>query len=178
MTDRYIVFDVETPNSQNNRMSAVGITVVENGKITDEFCSLVNPEQHFDYFNIKLTGITPEMTQSAPTFPQLWEQIGPLMESGILVAHNAPFDMGVLAKCIDHYGIDTASSFNYVCTCRMAKKCFPQLPSHRLNNLCSFLGISLQHHDAGSDSTAAAKIFIHCVNNGINPREFLKTRFI
>ena len=32
---RFIVFDVETPNRKNNRMSAIGITVVEEGKITE-----------------------------------------------------------------------------------------------------------------------------------------------
>ena len=40
---RFIVFDVETPNRKNNRMSAIGITVVEEGKISKEFYSLVNP---------------------------------------------------------------------------------------------------------------------------------------
>ena len=34
---RYIVFDVETPNRANNRMSAIGITVVDGGKIADSF---------------------------------------------------------------------------------------------------------------------------------------------
>ena len=49
---RFIVFDVETPNRKNNRMSAIGITVVEEGKISKEFYSLVNPETDFDYFNV------------------------------------------------------------------------------------------------------------------------------
>ena len=33
---RFIVFDVETPNRKNNRMSAIGITVVEEGKSIEE----------------------------------------------------------------------------------------------------------------------------------------------
>lgn len=33
MTDRYIAFDVETPNYANNRMSAIGITVIDNGTV-------------------------------------------------------------------------------------------------------------------------------------------------
>ena len=41
---RYIVFDVETPNRWNNRMSAIGISVIENGAIVREFYSLVQPE--------------------------------------------------------------------------------------------------------------------------------------
>ncbi|WP_420329245.1 MULTISPECIES: exonuclease domain-containing protein [Pseudobutyrivibrio] len=47
-------------------------------KIIDEFYSLVNPETHFDYFNVKLTGINEEKVANAPTFPELWEQIEPV----------------------------------------------------------------------------------------------------
>ena len=41
---RYIAFDVETPNRLNHRMSAIGITAVEDGAIREEFYSLVDPE--------------------------------------------------------------------------------------------------------------------------------------
>ena len=63
---RFIVFDVETPNRKNNRMSAIDITVVEEGKITKEFYSLVNPESDFDYFNAKLTGISKASVKDDP----------------------------------------------------------------------------------------------------------------
>ena len=103
---RFIIFDVETPNYRCNRMSAIGITVLEDGVVTNEFSSLINPETDFDAFNIRLTGIDEELVRDAPTFPELWPQIEPLMSSGLLVAHNAVFDLGVLKKCLDHYEID------------------------------------------------------------------------
>ena len=106
MNNRYIVFDVETPNSYNDRMSAIGICVVENMKITDEYCYLINPETHFNSFNIELTGISPDMVRDKANFGELWETIGPVLTGGLLIAHNAPFDMGVLAKCIGTYGIN------------------------------------------------------------------------
>lgn len=102
---RYIVFDVETPNRYNDRMSAIGISVVEDGKIVKEWFSYVNPEEPFDDFNTQLTGISAETVADAPTFPELWKQIEGMMGSGILVAHNAPFDMGVLKKCLEDYGV-------------------------------------------------------------------------
>ena len=95
---RYIVFDVETPNRYNNRMSAIGINIVEGRAIKVSFFSYVNPETHFDYFNTQLTGIDEETLRTAPTFPELWTTIEPMMSSGILCAHNAVFDMGVLKK--------------------------------------------------------------------------------
>ena len=95
--DRIIAFDVETPNSYNDRMSAIGIAVIQNGQIFRTWSTLVNPETHFDPFNIQLTGISPEMVKDAPTFPQLWDRIGRFMQSGLLLntlceALNIPLD--------------------------------------------------------------------------------------
>ena len=92
---RYVVFDVETPNRYNNRMSAIGISVIEDGVIRDSYFSYVNPETRFDYFNIKLTGIDERVVRNAPAFPELWKEIEPIMSGGILVAHNAVFDLQV-----------------------------------------------------------------------------------
>lgn len=172
---RYIAFDVETPNARNDRMSAIGITVVEDGKITEEFYSLVDPEARFDYFNIQLTGISPEDVQDAPNFPQLWAQIEPIMASGILVAHNAPFDMGVLAKCLRAYGIAWKPQAAYTCTCTMGRKCYPAMPNHKLNTMCSYLGIDLHHHNAGSDSTACAELLIDYIQKGLPIKNFIRS---
>ena len=57
MQEIYIAFDVETPNSANDRMSAIGLTLIYNGKITDRFYTLINPETYFSPFNSELTGI-------------------------------------------------------------------------------------------------------------------------
>ena len=175
MKDRFIVFDTETPNLQNNRISAIGISVVENGRITEEFFSLVDPEVHFDAFNIRLTGISPEVVEGQPTFPKLWEAIAPLMGSGLLVAHNAPFDMGVLGKCLQAYDIDWRPWARYACTCRMSRACLPEAPNHKLNTLCQWLGLELQHHNAGSDAHAAAELLLYCLRHEVQVRDFIRT---
>lgn len=46
------------------------------------------------------------LLSNQPTFPELWETIEPVMGSGLLIAHNAPFDMGVLAQCLNDYRIE------------------------------------------------------------------------
>ena len=102
---RIIAFDVETPNSRNDRMSAIGITVIEDGAVTDEYYTLVDPETHFDPFNIQLTGISAETVKGAPTFPEVWQKIEPVLSGGLLCAHNAPFDLSVLRSCLRAYGI-------------------------------------------------------------------------
>ena len=152
----YVAFDVETPNYRNDRMSAIGLVVVENGEQTTTFYSLVNPEAGFDTFNIQLTGITPRMVRNQPTFPVLWELLRPLMERGVLCAHNAPFDLGVLGRCLRDYGIEWTPRREYVCTCQMGRRLLPLAPNHRLNTLAGLLDIPLQHHNALSDARACA----------------------
>ena len=172
--ERYIAFDVETPNARNHRMSSIGICVVEGGEIRESFSSYIDPETHFDPFNIALTGITPELVRGAPTFPELWEEIGPLMKSGVLVAHNAAFDMRVLSRCLTHYEIDVPQYADYACTVQMGRRCHPELPNHKLDTMCSHLGIALDHHRADSDSRACAELLLDYMRAGLEPERFLR----
>ena len=172
MEERYIVFDVETPNRANDRMSAIGVAVVENRRIVDELSALVNPETWFAPFHVALTGIRPEMAARAPDFGTLWRTLEPVFSGGTLVAHNAPFDMSVLAKCLRAYCIDWRDTVWYACTCRMGRRCYPRLPNHKLDTLCAYLDIPLDHHQAGSDSRACAEILIDCLDRGTDIRRF------
>ena len=175
MAERYVAFDVETPNSRNDRMSAIGVTVVENGAITEEFSSLVDPETWFDRFNIRLTGITPAMAEQAPTFGELWPTLETYLGSGILLAHNAPFDLRVLAHCLRAYSIDWNDTAQYLCTVRMGRRCYPALPDHRLDTMCAVCGVELDHHRADSDSHACAALFLDYLDHGLQPSRFLRT---
>lgn len=171
---RYVVFDVETPNRANDRMSAIGITVVENGSVIDEYYSLVDPETNFDQFNVRLTGISEHSVKGAPNFPALWEEIEPLMSGGVLVAHNAVFDLGVLKRCLHGYGIQWKRSAPYLCTVRMGRKLLPGM-SHSLDVMCAHYGIELDHHHAASDSRACAEILLRYINGGADPDTFVGT---
>ena len=171
---RFIIFDVETPNYRCNRMSAIGITVLEDGVVTNEFSSLINPETDFDAFNIRLTGIDEELVRDAPTFPELWPQIEPLMSSGLLVAHNAVFDLGVLKKCLDYYEIDWKPYARYLCTVQMGRRILPGM-SHKLNTLCDYYGIALNHHQAESDSHACAELLLKYFEAGAEEKRFIRT---
>ena len=175
MNNRYILFDVETPNFRNNRMSAIGITVVENAKIEKIYYTLVNPECEFDDFNIELTGITPESVIGKPTFPELWKAIEPIFSSGLLMAHNAPFDMSVLSKCLNDYNIEWKPFINYACTCAIGKKVFPNLANHKLNTMCDHFNIALDHHNASSDSSACALLLLKYLDKGADILSFART---
>ena len=173
MGNRYIVFDVETPNRFNNRISAIGISVVEDGRIIQDYYSLVDPEQPFDWFNTVLTGINEETVFDAPSFPEVWEEIEPLLSSGIPVAHNAGFDMGVLRKCLAGYEIEWKPTVKGICTVIMGRSLLPGI-SHKLNDMCEYYGICLNHHHADSDSRACAEILIRYMESGADPEKYIR----
>ena len=175
MEERYVAFDVETPNAQNRRISAIGVSVIENGQIVQELYTLVDPQTHFDPFNIALTGITPEMVRGQPDFSALWQLLKPMLEESILVAHNAPFDLRVLASCLHDYRIDWKPEAAYLCTCQMGRKAYPYLPNHKLNTLCDHLRLDLDHHNAGSDSRACALLLLNYFEKGLHPEPFLRS---
>ena len=149
---RFVCFDVETPNRFNSRMSAIGISVIENGKIISEYYSLVNPEQRFDYFNVKLTGISSRMVKNEKTFPEIWEEIRETMESGLLTAEEVP----------------------YICTCQIGKRHLPD-QGHKLDELCSYYNIALNHHHADSDASACARILQHYLTEGCDIEDNLRS---
>lgn len=171
---RFIVFDVETPNRHNDRMSAIGVTVVENGEITDNFFSYIDPETRFDAFNTQLTGISAETVRGAPTFPQAWARLEGLFSSGMPVAHNAVFDLSVLRRCLNDYGIFWRQSTRYLCTVQMGRRLLPGM-KHNLNVLCDHYGIPLSHHQADSDSAACAQILLRYLDAGADVNRFIRT---
>ena len=170
---RTVAFDVETPNMRNDTICSIGVSVFEDGRLTDAGHYLVDPETDFDAVNVAIHGIRPEDVAQAPTFPELWPLIGPVLHSGVAVAHNAAFDLGVLRKLFLRYDMEERP-LTYVCTCRMTRKLLPSLPDHRLPTLCRAYGISLDHHDAGSDSRACGEILQRLLAQGAPLEPFLR----
>ena len=93
-----IVLDTETTGLDYTREKMVEFAAVrlENGKIKDEFQTLINPEQHIRKSSIAIHGITPEMVEDAPTEAEIMPKILEFMGDYPIVAHNAIFDYSFL----------------------------------------------------------------------------------
>ena len=151
------------PSARRDAISAIGITLIENGRITNSYYTLVDPACPFDPFTVELTGITPEMAAAFPEFGELWEQIRPWLEGALLCAHGASGDLHVLARTLRRYKIDWVEKAPFLCTVEAAKQCFPELERYSLNLACKALDIPLQHHLASSDAAAAAALLLRCM---------------
>lgn len=168
MLDRFVAFDVEMPGQREMRISAIGITVVENGEVTDRIYHLVNPETEFEPYVVKLIGITPEMVEDKPTFPEVWEKIKDVMSSGLLVAHGATGDMKALCSCLKAYNIEWKERVEYLCTCDLGRLCYPDADGYSLDVLCENIGFPLDHHYAMSDSEGCARILLDYMDKGMD----------
>ena len=177
LPDDYVVLDLETTGVSWYRDTIIefGAVKVVDRKPVDTYQQLVNPMRNLNPFITQLTGITPEMVRGQPDFPALWQLLEPMLAGRILVAHNAPFDLRVLASCLHDYRIDWKPEAAYLCTCQMGRKAYPYLPNHKLNTLCDHLRLDLDHHIAGSDSRACALLLLDYLQKGLRPEPLLRT---
>lgn len=106
-----------------------------------------------------LHGIDWERVRDAPTFADLWPTLGSWIKpAAFAAAHNAAFDRSVLHACCARYGLlPTRNAF--VCTVELARRQWSIYPT-TLPDVCRALRIGLQHHDAGQDAVACARIVL------------------
>ena len=155
----FAAIDFETANEQRTSVCSVGVVIVRDGEIRDNFYSLVRPEpDYYCYWNMKVHGITYEDTANASLFPQVWHQIEPLIEGLPLIAHNKVFDESCLKACFRMYQLDYPD-YEFHCTLREARTQLKGLPDYKLNTVSTHCGFMLRnHHHALADAEACARI--------------------
>lgn len=169
----YFVIDFETANSSRTSACALGIIEVDNGNIINKWDYLINPEEYFDEFNIYIHGISPDMVEDKPTFPEIWDEIKEILNNQFIIAHNASFDMSVLRHVLDKYNIEYPT-FRYSCTRILSKKTWTNLVNYKLDTIAKMLDIKFIHHNACEDAIATSKILEEIVSiNSINDFEKL-----
>ena len=154
--------DFETANSSPCSACSVGIAVFDGeGDILARYEQFLLPHKsyrYFDPFNTEIHGIRAEDVALSPEFPDVAGEIFDLLRGSLVVAHNAMFDMKVLCSLSQLYRIPLPDMY-YFCTCKGARRMWKQLPDHKLNTLCDFIGHRFDHHQAGADAEAAGKVF-------------------
>lgn len=156
----YFALDFEAGNASPLSACALGVSIFEDGKLAGERVSLLKPPScagKFHWGNVRVNHIKENMVQGAPSFAEFWRELAPRAEGSVLVAHNAMFDTGVLCACLSHYGLKMPDC-RYLCTVKVSQRVWPNLTNHKLDTVSDYLGIALDHHEAGSDARAAGLI--------------------
>lgn len=153
----YFAIDFETANSSRASACALGIIEVKDGNILNKWDYLINPEEHFDEFNIYIHGISSDMVKDKPTFPNIWSEVKQILTNQIIIAHNASFDISVLRHVLNKYDIEYPT-FRYSCTRILSKKTWTNLINYKLGTIAEMLDIKFIHHNACEDAIASSKI--------------------
>jgi len=160
-----VAIDFETATSDRDSACEIGLTLVDDGKITHSESWLIRPPcwPRFDYFNTRIHGITSKMVANEPTFDEVWSDIRPFFKGRTVVAHNAAFDIGVLRDMLKVYRVDIPDN-PYLCTYRLARKVWPDLGKYGLKTMIQHLSLEGgRHHRAAYDSQACAEVLLHAM---------------
>ncbi|MDQ3627900.1 MAG: DEDD exonuclease domain-containing protein [Actinomycetota bacterium] len=180
----FCVVDLETTGGSATAGSAiteVGAVKVRGGDVLAEFQTLVNPHSVIPPFIAVLTGITDSMVADAPGIAEVLPSFLEFASGCVLVAHNAPFDVGFLqhfAVALDHRW----PAFEVLDTARLARRILTrdEAPNCKLGTLARLFRTSTEpNHRALADARATVEVLHGLVerlgNLGVHTLEELST---
>lgn len=157
----YVVVDVETTGGRPglHRLTEIGAVKMIDGKIVDEFQTLLNPQRSIPPNITRITNITNDMVADAPLFIEVADRFRTFMGDAIFAAHNVNFDYGFMSA--EYEMIDQRFRYPKLCTVASMRRLYPGHRSYSLKNLCRDFEIDLKsHHRALCDAKAAAELLI------------------
>lgn len=169
----FVALDTETTglDLQTDRPVDIGAVRFRIGQIEKTFESLVDPARTIPTETINIHHITQEMVAGAPAAGDALDALLPVLDGAILLAHNAPFDMAILALTARRHGRPIPPLL-VLDTCLLAAALIHDRPSLRLGELMSWLGLPEKNsHRALPDARCAMRLFEHCIarmSNGNN----------
>lgn len=100
---RLAIVDLETTGADpaKDRITEIAILIAEDGKLIEQWSSLVNPGMPIPFRIQNLVGISDEMVADAPKFSDLADIVHAKLQNAVFVAHNARFDYGFLRAAFE-----------------------------------------------------------------------------
>ena len=153
--------DVETANADRASICQIGIVHIQDGKIEDQWQTLVNPEDWFDPWNISIHGIDESTVSQSPTLPDVRDELRARLRGTVLVSHTS-FDRVAFERAMTRYDLEQLQ-VTWLDSAKIARRAWPESygrSGYGLKNIAKDLGISFAHHDALEDARAAAEIVL------------------
>jgi DNA polymerase-3 subunit epsilon len=159
------VIDFETTGlspAMGDRATEIAIVLVdqESGNIVDRFQSLMNAGRYIPSFIESLTGISNAMVAAAPAAEAVMREASRFVGKAPMVAHNASFDRRFWEAELSLAAGEKTASQPFACTMLVARRLYPQAPSHKLGVLIDYhrLPKAGRAHRAMADAEMAASL--------------------
>ncbi|WP_336276001.1 DEDD exonuclease domain-containing protein [Nocardioides sp. B-3] len=159
----FCVVDPETTGGSaaaGSMITEIGAVKVRGGEVLGEFQTLVNPHAAIPPFIAVLTGITNSMVSDAPSIESALPAFLEFAAGSVLVAHNAPFDVGFLRHFAAVQDL-TWPTFEVLDTAKLAGRVITRddAPNCKLSSLAQvFNATTTPNHRALSDARATVDV--------------------
>src|SRR5882757_7607677 len=158
----FTVVDLETTGGAagSDSITEIGAVKIRTGEVIGEFQTLVDPGRSIDPYVSVLTGITDAMVQTAPHIEAVLPSFLEFARGSVLVAHNAPFDVGFLRVACAAIGMPWPR-FAVVDTAVLARRVLTrdEVPNCKLATLAPFFHATTQPvHRALADARATVDV--------------------
>jgi len=143
MSSALIVLDFETTGMSPNlgaRPTEVAAVRIENGRIVEQYQSLMNAGVYVPAFIRELTGITNSMVRNAPPADRVMRELHGFIAGQPIVAHNAQFDRKLLEA--EWRSLRLPMSSTVLCSLLVSRRIYPDVVSHKLGALVEHLNRS------------------------------------
>lgn len=159
----FCVVDLETTGGSaeaGSMITEIGAVKVRGGEVLGEFQTLVNPHTEIPPFIAVLTGISNHMVADAPSIESALPAFLEFATGCVLVAHNAPFDVGFLKHFADRHEF-AWPAFEVLDTAKLARRVITRddAPNCKLSSLARvFNSTTTPNHRALSDARATVDV--------------------
>ncbi len=155
----FTIVDVETTGYAPPQSRVIEISVIQaslQDGVQVQQTSLINPGVPIPYKITQITGITQAMVDAAPSPDAVWPTFLPLLQTGILTAHNLAFDYPFLrAEFANLNQAFSRPATQQLCTVLLSRQLLPELPSRSLPDLVKHFGFDVgRSHRAAADTLA------------------------
>ena len=159
----YLVIDFETTGlspDAGDRACEIGAVKLRGGAVMETFGTLIDPQRPVSAGAYAVNGISPKMLIGAPTFSEIAGRLRNMMEGTVLVAYNAPFDLGFLTNEFRLAGSPPLTN-KVVDALAIARQLFPGLGRYPQENVARVAGIQFPvKHRALEDAMVTSQLFM------------------
>ncbi len=160
----YISFDLETTglSCYYDHIIEFGAVRIKNQTVTDRLQMFIRPPVPIPSFISAKTNITNDMVKNAKTFPEAVDEILEWIGDGILVAHNATFDLHFMNEELRRLGRPPLRN-TVIDTLDMSRAILRERRAYRLGNVARNYRVSYDEevaHRADYDAEALAGVFM------------------
>lgn len=160
MVTDYIAVDLEMTglHAKRDKILEIGAVKVKDGKVTDTFSHLVNPNVPVSERVTALTGISNDMAEKGRPIDETVQEFLDFAGELIWVGHNIIFDYSFIKQWAVNHGEPLEKEA--VDTLKIARKCLPGVEKKTLDYLCGYYHIAReQGHRALEDAKATAELY-------------------